>query len=143
MADLQPPHFHFYVQYNFEMWLIYVAKWSALETRRMDRIEGTWRLKGAIFSFHNMNFIEPPGKLGKLLSEATLQAPDFSLRSSCAASTERLLETIPYEQRREGAFAYQWLDRSPVRFSAIGTHEDSLLSYSNGDMKTEEALRIQ
>ncbi len=42
------------------------------------------------------DIIEPPGNPGILLSVPTLQAPDFSLRSSCAASTERLLEIIPY-----------------------------------------------
>ncbi len=53
-----------------------------------------------------MNIIEPPGKLEILLSVSTLQAPDFSLRSSCAASKERLSEIIRAEQRREGVAAY-------------------------------------
>jgi hypothetical protein len=43
-----------------------------------------------------MNIIETADKLGILLSVPTLWAPDFSLRSSCAACTERLLEIIPY-----------------------------------------------
>ncbi len=38
-----------------------------------------------IFRFHHINFIEPPGKFGILLSVSTLQAPDFSISSSCAA----------------------------------------------------------
>jgi hypothetical protein len=33
---------------------------------------------------------------------ANSQAPDFSLRSSCAASTERLLEIIPYRTEERG-----------------------------------------
>jgi hypothetical protein len=49
-----------------------------------------------------MNIIEPPGKLGILLSVSTLQAPDFSLNSSCAASTERLLEIIPNRTEERG-----------------------------------------
>jgi hypothetical protein len=33
---------------------------------------------------------------------STLEAPDFSLRSSCAASTERLSEIIPYRTEEKG-----------------------------------------
>ena len=56
-----------------------------------------------------MNIIEPAGmlgillgKLGILLSVPTIKAPDFSLRSSCAANTERLLEIIPYRTEERG-----------------------------------------
>ncbi len=49
-----------------------------------------------------MNIIEPPGKLGILLSVPTLYVPDFYLRSSCAASTERLSEIIPYRTEERG-----------------------------------------
>ncbi len=49
-----------------------------------------------------MNIIEPPGKLGILLSGPPLQAPDFSLRSSYAASTEHLPEIIPYRTEERG-----------------------------------------
>ncbi len=37
-----------------------------------------------------------------IASVPTLQAPDFSLRISCAASTERLLEIIPYRTEETG-----------------------------------------
>ena len=38
-----------------------------------------------------MSFIESQAKLGIMLSGPTLYAPDFSLRSTCAATTEGLL----------------------------------------------------
>ncbi len=69
----------------------------------LSQLEQTvWEL---IFSFHHMNImniIEPPGKLGVFLSVSTLQPPDFSPRSSCAASTERLPEIIPYRTEERG-----------------------------------------
>jgi hypothetical protein len=49
-----------------------------------------------------MNIIEPPVKLSILLSGPTLKATDFSLRSSYAASTERLPEIIPYRTEERG-----------------------------------------
>jgi hypothetical protein len=70
-------------------------------TRRGPKI-GKKTLESCDVSFHHMNFIEPPGKLGILLSVATLQTPNFSLRSSCAATTERLLEIIPYRTEERG-----------------------------------------
>ncbi len=61
-----------------------------------------------------MNIIEPAGKVGILRSVPTLETPDFSLRSSCPASTERLLELVHTEQRRERecVAAYLWCQSS-------------------------------
>jgi hypothetical protein len=56
-----------------------------------------------------MNFIEPPGKLGILLSVPTLKAPDFYLRSSCAAVCNILKKLSRTEQSREEVVAYLWL----------------------------------
>jgi hypothetical protein len=49
-----------------------------------------------------MNIIDPPGKLGILLSVPTLYAPDFSLRSISAASTELFSEIFPYRTEYGG-----------------------------------------
>jgi hypothetical protein len=60
-----------------------------------------------------MNIVEPAGKLEILLSVPTLYAPDFSLRSSFAASTERFLEIIPYRTEERGSSCL------PVIFSIL------------------------
>jgi hypothetical protein len=49
-----------------------------------------------------MNIIEPAGKLGILISVPTLRSPKFSPLSSCAASTEHLLEIIQYKTEERG-----------------------------------------
>ncbi len=66
---------------------------------------------------------------------STLKAPDFSLRSSCEASTERILEIIPYrtEERGGGCLpvllllvlitSYSVGSSTIIPFSAIGQIE--------------------
>jgi hypothetical protein len=51
-----------------------------------------------------MNFIEPTGNLGILLTVPTLKAPDFSLRRSYKA-----VLNVSKKISREGVVAYLWL----------------------------------
>ncbi len=60
--------------------------------------QAVWQIGNPFFSFHHMNFIKPPGQLqGYCYQCLTLQAPDFSLRSSLTVCTQYITHTSIFD----------------------------------------------